>query len=62
MEGFLVGRWMDRWDEGITKMAEWISTGNIKTEETILTGFEKMPEALIGLLTGVNTGKMIVKV
>ena len=42
-------------------MAAWIKEGKIKTEETIIEGFDKMPEALIGLFTGSNVGKMLVK-
>ena len=42
-------------------MAQWIQEGKIKYDETIIEGFEKMPEAFIGLLTGSNLGKMIVK-
>ena len=62
MEGFLVPRWQDRWEEGITQMAEWIKSGEIKVKETIINGFEKTPEAFIGLLKGDNFGKMVVKV
>ena len=42
-------------------MATWIHEGKIKVDETIVEGFEKMPEAFIGLLTGANIGKMIIK-
>jgi hypothetical protein len=24
VEGFLVSRWLDRWQEGVTAMANWI--------------------------------------
>lgn len=61
MEGFLVSRWANRWEEGIKQMAEWIKGGKIKTEETIVEGFDKMPQAFIGLFSGENVGKMIVK-
>ena len=61
MEGFLVTRWLDRWEEGIKQMAAWVMQGKIQTEETIMEGFEKMPDALIGLFTGSNKGKMVVK-
>ena len=62
MEGFLVGRWISRWMEGITAMAGWIGTGEVKVEETVIEGFKKTPNAFMGLFTGENTGKMIVKV
>jgi len=61
VEGFLVGRWKSRWVEGIKAMASWIGSGQVKTKETVVEGFEKMPEAFMGLFTGANTGKMIVK-
>ena len=33
----------------------------IKVRETVVDGFDKMPQALMGLFTGDNTGKMVVK-
>ena len=43
-------------------MAQWIGEGKVKAEETVVEGFEKMPEAFNGLFTGANTGKMVVKI
>ena len=61
MEGFISTRWMERWEEGILQMAEWIRAGKIKAQETIVDGFDNIPDAMAGLFTGANTGKMIVK-
>ena len=61
VQGFIVSRWKSRYPEAIKQMAQWIQEGKIKYDETIIEGFEKMPEAFIGLLTGSNLGKMIVK-
>merc|ERR1719471_2328998 len=61
VEGFLVGRFIGRWVEGIKAMASWIGSGQVVVKETVVEGFEKMPEAFMGLFTGANTGKMIVK-
>ena len=61
MEGFLVHRWSHRWNEGILQMAKWIKEGKLKTKETVVEGFEKTPDAFIGLFTGENLGKMVVK-
>ena len=61
VEGFLVTRWKNRYMEGLAAMSEWISKGDIRARETIVEGFEKMPNALMGLFTGDNIGKMIVK-
>ena len=61
MEGFIVSRWANLWNEGLTQMAQWVKEGKIKPQETIVDGFEKMPEAFLGLFMGNNVGKMIVK-
>ena len=54
-------RWKARWEEGVLQMAQWISEGKIKAQETVVEGFENIPDAMAGLFTGANTGKMIVK-
>merc|ERR1719220_2099432 len=60
--GYLVGRWKgEQWVEGIKAMAGWVMSGKIKVRETVVDGFDKMPQALMGLFTGDNTGKMVVK-
>merc|ERR1719278_2231879 len=62
VEGVLVGRWAGpQWVEGIKAMAGWVASGKIKVRETVVDGFDKMPQALMGLFTGDNTGKMVVK-
>jgi hypothetical protein len=61
-EGFLVYQFADRYSEGITQMAQWMKEDKIKYREQIVEGIENTPKAFIGLLTGDNTGKMLVKV
>ena len=39
----------------------WIKDGKLKFIETIVSGFDQLPSALLGLFKGENTGKMIVK-
>jgi len=43
-------------------MTAWIKNGQVKYQETVVSGLENAPKALIGLLNGENTGKMMVKV
>lgn len=60
-EGFIVLQFADRYAEGMAQMAKWIKEEKIKYRETFVEGFENAPRALIGVLSGENTGKMIVK-
>lgn len=39
-----------------------VEKGEMQIPETVMHGFESLPEALAGLFTGKNTGKMIVAV
>lgn len=39
----------------------WIEDGRMRVEQTIREGLESAPEALTGVLTGANLGKMLVK-
>jgi NADPH-dependent curcumin reductase CurA len=43
-------------------MAKWIGEGRIKWKETIVEGLENAPRAFVGLFTGENFGKMLVKI
>jgi NADPH:quinone reductase len=61
-EGFIVIQFTDRFPAGVRQMAEWLKQGKLKYRETIIEGFESMPRALIGVLRGDNTGKMLVAV
>ncbi len=61
MQGFIIFNYQARYAEGFQALSGWVKEGKIKFTETIVEGFEKLPEALIGLFSGNNTGKMIVK-
>ncbi|KOB68074.1 Prostaglandin reductase 1 [Operophtera brumata] len=62
IEGFLVNRFDDRTQEGILKNLQWVREGKLKYREHITHGFERADEAFIGLFTGDNTGKTLVKI
>ncbi|XP_037080093.1 LOW QUALITY PROTEIN: prostaglandin reductase 1-like [Pollicipes pollicipes] len=62
IEGFIVSRWWNRRAEAVQQMAAWIRDGKIKVQETVTDGFQKMPQAFMGMLKGQNTGKAIIKV
>lgn len=62
MQGFIVGDYADRFNEGIKELATWLAQGKISYEETIVEGFEEIPKAFLGLFEGTNLGKQLVKV
>ena len=62
VEGFIITQFADRFSEGVAQMAQWLKEGRLKYRETVIEGFENMPRALIGVLSGDNTGKMIVAI
>jgi NADPH-dependent curcumin reductase CurA len=59
-EGFIITQFAPRFPEGIAQMAQWLREGKLKHREEIVRGFENAPRALIGVLSGANTGKMLV--
>lgn len=62
MQGFLVFDFEKRYPEGLAQLTEWVRDGKLKFHEDVIEGFENMPRALIGLFTGENIGKRVVKV
>jgi hypothetical protein len=62
IRGFIVSDFAARQGEFAKDMAGWISSGQIKTRETIDQGLDAMPGAFLKLFTGDNFGKMLVKV
>jgi NADPH-dependent curcumin reductase CurA len=61
MQGFIIGNYQNRFPEGISHLAQWVKEGKLKFTETIVHGFDQLPEALLGLFKGENTGKMVVE-
>ncbi|HJR07942.1 MAG TPA: NADP-dependent oxidoreductase [Pyrinomonadaceae bacterium] len=62
MKGFIVSDYAPRAAEGIGQLARWLADGKLKYAETIVEGFEQTPQALLGLFSGDNLGKQLVKV
>ncbi|TYR81576.1 NADP-dependent oxidoreductase [Priestia megaterium] len=62
MKGFIVNDYADRFPEGVKQLGEWVQQGKIKYSENIVEGFENVPEAFLGLFSGANLGKQLVKV
>ncbi|MGW2377991.1 MULTISPECIES: NADP-dependent oxidoreductase [Kitasatospora] len=61
LEGMLVRDHAALQPQFVTEVAGWLKSGALRTEETVVDGFENAAEAFIDLLRGVNTGKMVVR-
>ena len=62
LQGFLLHRWKDRHAEGRAQLAAWLREGKLRHNETIVDGFEGAAGAMVSLLRGGNTGKLVVRV
>lgn len=62
MQGFLVGDFAEHYSEAYKALEEAVSKGELKFEETIHKGFHTIPDAFLGLFSGENIGKQLVKV
>lgn len=62
MQGFIVSNYADHFHEGVNQLTQWLNEGKLTYQETIIKGFDKLPEAFIGLFEGRNTGKMLVEI
>ncbi|WP_435194149.1 NADP-dependent oxidoreductase [Natronomonas sp. EA1] len=62
VEGILVRDYEGRWGEALSRLGEWVASGELQYREHVVEGFENAPEAFLGLFEGVNIGKQVVKV
>ncbi|GBD83389.1 putative oxidoreductase [Tetragenococcus halophilus subsp. halophilus] len=62
MQGLLVADFADSFDEAYEALEKKVANGELKFEETIYDGFHQTPDAFLGLFSGENIGKQIVKI
>ena len=61
IRGFIVSDHLDRRSAFEAEMKAWIASGDVRVRETVADGLENAVDAFIGLFSGRNTGKMIVR-
>lgn len=61
IEGFIVFNHWDHYPEYLAELNDYVAQQQIVAQETVLDGLDSMPEAFIGLFTGRNLGKMLVR-
>ena len=62
MQGFNALEQWGRFEEAFAALRQWEHEGRLVHRETVFEGIESCVDALNGLFTGVNVGKMLVKV
>lgn len=62
MTGFIVSDFKAEFPAGIQQLTAWLKEGKITQSETIVNGFDQIPQAFLDLFEGKNEGKMIVKI
>ena len=63
MQGFIISEdYAGRQAEFVAAMTPWLAAGRIKYREDVVEGLANAPEAFIGLLSGRNFGKLVVRV
>ena len=61
VQGFIYTDYTARFPEFYRDMGGWIASGKVSSRDTEMDGLERTPEAFLGLFSGKNTGKMLVK-
>lgn len=61
MEGFVVFDFKDEFAVAKKQIADWLNSGKIMYKEHLTEGFKNIPAAFIGLFSGENIGKQMVK-
>jgi hypothetical protein len=61
MRGFLAYEHLDMLEEAETQLGAWIKSGELVALENVTTGIENTPSAFIKLMSGITTGKTVVR-
>ena len=61
MQGFIVIDYLDRADEAINALSQWVQAGELAWREDVQSGFENIPATLQRLFDGRNQGKQLLK-
>ena len=61
LQGFIILDHYDELPQFLRDMQQWIASGRMKWQETVESGLENAPAALMKLFSGANLGKMLVK-
>lgn len=61
LQGFIYTDYLSKMGDFYRDMGGWIASGQVKGRDTIVDGLDQTPDAFLGLFSGANTGKMLVR-
>jgi len=61
VQGFIYTDYLARTADFHREVGGLIASGKMQSRETVMDGLERTPDAFLGLFSGANTGKMLVK-
>jgi len=62
MRGFIIGDFSEKFPAAMKQLTSWLKADKLTFSETIVEGFDHIPQAFLDLFDGKNQGKMIVKI
>ena len=61
LQGFIYTDYLPRLGDFYRDMGGWVAGGQVKSRDTVVDGLDKTFDAFLGLFSGANTGKMLVR-
>ncbi len=61
LQGFIYTDYMAKMGDFYREMGGWIASGQVKSRDTVAEGLDQTLDAFLGLFSGANTGKMLVR-
>lgn len=62
MEGFLMGKYFDRFEDFVKEMENYLKEGKIKSKFKINHGIDSFVDSLASIFSSSNHGKVIIQV
>ena len=62
LRGFTVGHHFDKAPEFTAKMSDWLASGEVVYDETVVDGIDHAVDAFLDMMRGANIGKMVVRI
>ena len=62
LQGFTIGNYLQHFGAFSADMSRWVTNGDVVFDETVVDGIDHAVDALLGMMRGENTGKMVVRI